>query len=72
MLLLLSQQLVSSSCGELNTDHSDCKVELLANDIGKLNRQPEFSEVCFKVALPVNQLINITFKGLLDNCFSRG
>lgn len=51
MLVLLSQhgtQLVPSSCGEPNTDHSDGKVELLANDIGKLNRQPEFSEEgCF-------------------------
>ena len=51
MLLSLSQQgtqLVPSSCGEPSTDHSDCKLELLANDSGKLNRQPEFSEEgCF-------------------------
>lgn len=48
MLVLLSQrggaQLVPSRCGELNTDHQDCKVELLANDIRKLKRQAEFSE----------------------------
>ena len=30
--------------GELNTDHSDCKVQLLANDIRKLKRPAEFSE----------------------------
>lgn len=56
--------MVPSRC-EPNTDHQDCKVELLANDIRKLKRQAEFSEKVVLARLPVNQLISIMFKGYL-------